>query len=47
VSQLICTILRTSQPSMGSRSIRQNMAWKREKSSLLNKWHGSSKAKRW
>jgi len=35
-----------SQPSMGSRSIRQNMAWKREKSSSLNKWHGSSKAER-
>jgi len=36
----------TSHPSMGSRSIRQNMAWKREKSSSLNKWHGSSKAER-
>jgi len=35
-----------SEPSMGSRSTRQNMAWKRKKSSSLNKLHGSSKAEK-
>jgi len=38
------SLITTNKPSMGSRSIHQNMAWKREKSSSLNKWHGSSKA---
>ena len=29
-----------------SRAIRKNLAWKRKKSSSLNKWHGSSKLKK-